>query len=146
MRVRLTVRANFSGSSAETRRREVHQQRRRGHAEQGDRQDDEKKQAADTVHELPGFVGAAPVPVFAENRHKGLRESAFGKQPAQQVGQLEGDKEGVGEHPGTKGAGNHEVADETENPRQQGHAADGGEGLQEVHCAGRFRAGQSPSS
>ena len=37
---------------------------------------------------------AEPVLVFTEDRHEGLGEGAFGEQPAQQVGQLEGDEKG----------------------------------------------------
>jgi hypothetical protein len=81
---------------------------------------------------------------LAEHRHEGLREGAFGKQAAQQVGQLEGDKEGVGEHAGPESARDHEVADKTEDARQQGHAADGGESLQEVHAGSGGAASAKP--
>ena len=35
--------------------------------------------------------------VLAQNRHERLREGALGEQAAQQVGNLEGDEEGVGQ-------------------------------------------------
>ena len=37
-----------------------------------------------------------------EHRHEAGVEGALGEQPAQEVGQLEGDEEGVGERPGAE--------------------------------------------
>ena len=133
------------GVVGKARRGDIDEQRGSGHAEQGHRQHDQEQEAHHPVHQLPGFIGTAPVPVFPENRNKGLRESAFRKQAAEQVGQPESNEKGVGQQSGAEGARDHEVADEPENTRQQGHAADGGEGLQEVHCgSGRRPAGAKP--
>ena len=89
------------------------------------------------VDQPVGFFLTAFVLVFGQNGHERLRKCAFGKHPAQQVGQAEGNEERVGFHAGSKGAGNHEVAHETEYSRQQGHAADGGEGAQKIHRSHR---------
>ena len=75
-------------------------------------------------------VFAAPVPVFRQQRDERLREGAFGEQPAQQVGQPEGDEEGVGHHAGAEGTGDDEVADEAEDAGKQSHAADRGQRAQ----------------
>jgi hypothetical protein len=85
------------------------------------------------VDQQQGFAVAALVLVFAEDGHEGLREGALGEHPAQQVGELEGDEEGVGRHAGAEAAGDDEVADETENAREQRHAADRGEGAKKIH-------------
>ncbi len=79
------------------------------------------------------FLVAAPVLVFAENGHEGLRKRAFGEHTAQQVGQLEGDEEGIRRQPGAEGAGDDEVANETENSREQRHAADRRQGAEKIH-------------
>jgi hypothetical protein len=44
---------------------------------------------------LGGFLAVLGL-VFGQDGHEGLRERALGEQPAQQVGQAEGDIEGVG--------------------------------------------------
>ncbi|KFB72842.1 MAG: hypothetical protein AW09_001940 [Candidatus Accumulibacter phosphatis] len=132
------------GVIGKTRSRKVNEYRRGRHAEQGDRQHDEKQQTRDTVYQLPGLLGWTLVPVLAKDRNEGLRKSAFGKQSAQQVGELEGNKESVGQRPGTESAGDHEIADKTEYARQQGHTADGGEGLQEVHGLSGQRLRRNP--
>jgi hypothetical protein len=53
--------------------------------------------------------------VFAEDGHEGLRECALGKHAAQQVGQPEGDEEGIGGRTRAEGARDEEVAYETED-------------------------------
>ena len=53
--------------------------------------------AGDVIHEQPRLVLAAAVLVLGEDRDEGLREGALGEQPAQQVRDLEGDEERVGE-------------------------------------------------
>jgi hypothetical protein len=52
------------------------------------------------------LAGLLPVLVlvFGQDRHEGLRERAFGKQAAQQVGDAEGHDKGVGVGAGAKGA------------------------------------------
>jgi hypothetical protein len=122
--------AGIGGEARRRDRRAAARPRCRG----GDASRTRKSSAGDMVDQQPGFLVAALVLVFAEDRHEGLRESAFGEHPAQQVGQLEGDEEGVGRQAGAKGAGDDEIADETENARQQRHAADRGEGAEKIHA------------
>jgi hypothetical protein len=50
----------------------------------------------DVVDQRPGGGLALLGLVFGQDRHEGLRKRAFAEQPAQQVGQAEGDVEGVG--------------------------------------------------
>jgi len=62
-----------------------------------------------------------------------LRECSFREQPAQQVGQLEGNEESVGHQSGAENPGNHEIAHEAQDAREEGHATDGGQGFQQIH-------------
>ena len=43
----------------------------------------------------------------------------------------------IGQHPGTEDPGNNEIAHETEDAREQGHAADCGEGFKQIHLVCR---------
>jgi hypothetical protein len=110
-----------------------------------DTDQDQEQHAGDAIDQGPGFGRAARLRYSAEDGHEGLRECALGKHAAQQVGQAEGDEEGVGHHAGAEGAGDDEVAHEAQDARQQGHAADGGQGAEQVHAgmvsgmAGRSR-------
>ncbi len=70
--------------------------------------------------------------ILRQDRHEGLRKGAFGEDPPQQVGQLEGDEEGVGIQPGPERARDHDVAHESEDARDQRHAADGDQRLEQV--------------
>jgi hypothetical protein len=100
-----------------------------GAAERAERRDqhDQPEHAGDAIDQV--WVSSSPRRFLysAEDGHEGLRERALGKHAAQQVGQAEGDEEGVGRHAGAEGARDDEVAHEAEDAGQQGHAADGGE-------------------
>ena len=72
-----------------------------------------------------GFGIAATILVLGEDGHECLREGAFGKQPAQQVGKAEGNEKGVGDEACAERACNHEIAHEAQDPGEQRHAADG---------------------
>jgi hypothetical protein len=97
-----------------------------------------------------GRIVSQPVLVFRQNRHESLRERAFGKQTTQQVWDFESDEKCVGEQSRTEYAGNEGIAHESENTREQGHAAYRSEGFEKVHgqnllcvhCAGRAGAPQ----
>ena len=80
------------------------------------------------VDQPQGFLIAALVFVFAEDGYERLRKRTLGKHPAQQVGQFEGDEEGIRRQTGAEGAGDDEISDEAENSREQSHAADRDEG------------------
>ena len=111
-------------------------QRRGEHADhRHDEQDQRQQQPGDVIHQHAGLGVPAPGLVFGQNRHEGLRKRALGEQPAQQVGDAEGDEEGVGVEPRAEDAGDDGVAHEAENARQQRHAAHGGEGLEQIHGA-----------
>jgi hypothetical protein len=77
--------------------------------------------------------------VLRQDRHEGLGESAFGKDAPQQVGQLEGDDEGVRCHAGTEDARNERVANETQHTGNHGQGADGGQGLEQIHEVSTIR-------
>ena len=85
------------------------------------------------IEQNAGICITTPVLVFGQYRHESLRKSPLGKQAPQQVGNLESDKKRVGGDPGTKGACNNRVANETEDPRNQRHTAHRGKRLQQIH-------------
>src|SRR3990172_11125802 len=72
--------------------------------------------------------------MLAEQRDESLRKSALREQAAQQVGDLEGDEEGVGQQAGAEHPGDEEIARIAEHPAHHGEAADGQQGAQEVHA------------
>ena len=55
------------------------------------------------------------------------------KKSPQQVGKPECDEKGIGIQARAKAAGDHRIAHESQNPRHQGHAADGRQGLEQIH-------------
>ena len=61
-----------------------------------------------------------------KQRHESEIESALGEQAAEQVGQFEGDEERVGDHAGADIAGDQNIAQESEHPRDQRETADRG--------------------
>ena len=85
------------------------------------------------VNKRTRFLRRARIAVFPEYRNECLRKRSFRKEPPQQVGQPECDKKGIRIQPGTKSAGDHGIAHESQNPRHQGHAADGRQGLEQIH-------------
>jgi hypothetical protein len=113
IRVSSTVSWNLSASAAETRRRDGDQQRCGDHAERADDDQDQEQHAGDAIDQCLGLDFPATIAVFGQDGNEGLRERSLGKQPAQQVGQAEGDEEGVGHHAGAEGPGDDEVADES---------------------------------
>jgi hypothetical protein len=79
-------------------------------------------------------IFAAFVLVLGQDGNEGLRESALGKH-AGAAGWAGGRRRRRRRsHAGAKGAGDHEVAHEAQDARQQGHAADGGEGAEQIHA------------
>ena len=123
----------LAGIGAEAGGGNPDQQRCGGNADGGDGEQRHRQQAGHVVDQGAGVFRAALVLVFAKNGHESLREGAFREHPAQQVGQLEGDEKGVGRQSGAKSAGNDEIANKAENPRQQGHSADGGQRAKQIH-------------
>lgn len=62
--------------------------------------------------------------VFVENWDKGLRKSVFGKYLVQQIGQFEGDEEGVGCEICVKGLGNYKILDKVQDVGEEGYFVD----------------------
>jgi hypothetical protein len=48
------------------------------------------------IHEQFQLIEAALGPVLAQHRHKSDGKGALGKETAQEIGNLEGDEEGIG--------------------------------------------------
>ena len=95
--------------------------------------------AGHVVDEGLEFRVAALGLVFGEHRHEGGGKGALGKQPAQEVGDLEGDEEGVGGGVGAEQPCQHQVAGETQDARDQGVGAHGGQGLEQAGQGGGLR-------
>ena len=70
--------------------------------------------------------------VLREHRDEGGRERALRDEPPEEVRQAERHEEGVGRDAGAEGPGDHEVAQEAEDPAGQGGGA---------HHGGRARHG-----
>jgi hypothetical protein len=68
-----------------------------------------------------------------EQRHEGGVERPLGEQPTEEVGQLEGDEEGVGHGAGADQGGDRHVAQEAEHPARHRPAADGEERADQRH-------------
>jgi len=62
-----------------------------------------------------------------EHRHEGRVERAFGKQPAEQVGEAKGGVEGIGHRTGAEYRRQQRVAHEAKDSGEQGEPADGEE-------------------
>ena len=133
MRVSVDRQLELAGVGGEAGGGNPDQHRCGGDANRCHGEEDHGQDAGDVIDQAEGFHVAALVLVFAEDGHEGLREGALGEQPAQQVGQLEGDEEGVGRQSGAERAGDDEVAHEAEDAREQRHAADRGEGAKQIH-------------
>jgi len=92
-----------------------HQQHDRGRKhDAGDRQRQKRPEhhGRHMVGQHAGGAIALLVLVFGEDGHEGLRERALGEQSAQQVGDAEGDEEGVGVDGRAKGPGDKKLADQ----------------------------------
>ena len=72
------------------------------------------------VNRLPGGLIALFGPGGRQNRHKGLTERAFGKQPPEQIGNAKGHIEGVGQGAGAKHRRHQQLAHQTRDPGGQG--------------------------
>ena len=105
-------------------------ERRTRDADQADQEGGPDQGVADVVDQGLGGGVALLALVFGQDRHEGLRERAFAEQPAQQVGQAEGDIEGVGISAGTEGTGEQGIAQQAGNAGQHRHARDGCQGTE----------------
>ncbi len=130
MRSSVTVSCEFFAVGAKPRCADERHPRRAEYPQQGDGHQGQRQRGAHLIDQGFGRGVAVAVLVFRQNRHEGLRKRAFGEQPPQQVGNLEGDEEGVGHHPRAECARDHRVADKPQDAREQGHAADRSEGFE----------------
>ena len=94
------------------------------------------RRRADFAGEAPRALVAFFLDRTAEQRNEGGVEGPFGKQAAEQVGQPEGDHEGIGNGTGPDSGGQQHVTDEAEQPAGQGGSADRREIAHKTH-AGR---------
>ena len=103
-----------------------------------EREDDEGKRQSGKglLGEGAGpLLSALAVKALGEQRNEGGVEGAFGEQAAEQIGDAEGDEEGVGDRPGAQHRGDQHVADETEHAAPDGHRPDSGECAVKCHAA-----------
>src|SRR5690606_31916956 len=71
---------------------------------------------------------------LAQDGNEGLRESAFGEQAAQQVGDAEGHPEGIGQRTRAVRGRDDDVPHQTGDAGKQSEAADGGGGPEQTHA------------
>ena len=76
----------------------------------------------------------------ASSRHEGLREGAFGEEPAQQVRDAERDVEGVERRAGAEQPTSTTSRDEPGDARGEREQGDGRRGAKQVHGCGRRRS------
>ena len=111
-------------------RHREHDPRRARHARQRQHGEAPGENGGHRVDERLGRVVAFRVLELGEDRHEGLRERAFRRQPPQQVRDPEGDVKCVGELAGAEGSGNQRFADQAGHAGQQREAADRQEGAE----------------
>src|SRR3989344_5448856 len=138
MRNICTVKPYFCGSSRNPRGTANTQ---KGGGDLADERDDKEngaKYARHVIDEGLGLVGRVPGLVFGEHRHEALGECALAENATQEIGDAEGDVEGIGRHAGAGAdeACEKNIADETADPRQQGHTAGDGRGFKELAAHG----------
>src|SRR5688572_4849212 len=108
-------------------RERENQQRRGYHPDRGDPEQHHAEGARDAVDQLTHVLRGALVFVLADDRHEGLGKRAFGEQPAQEVGDLEGHQPGVHEGAGAKRGRKDDFARQARDPgNESGDTGDGG--------------------
>ena len=129
---------DLAGRSLEARCEQVDEPGRGENADDRDDQQCDGKQRPDAPHEVASRLVATLALVFGEDRNERLRERAFGEHAAQDVRQPERGLERVHLHARAEQHGLQAFAHEPGDPRQQRHAADGRQRLQQVHETGRL--------
>jgi hypothetical protein len=131
----------------EAAREQIHEPRRRQHAEQRDEQQDKREQRPDPTDQRARRIDAALPMIFGEDRHERLRKRAFGEQPAQEIRQTERCFERVHLHAGAESRRFDTLPNESSDAGQQCHPADGREGAEKVQdrirCAAAGAAARS---
>ena len=123
----------FVGVVGETGRDDDHQP---GHGDlDQNREDDQRTKQYGERLLGEGLGGAVALGLEAarEQRHEGGRQGALGGQPAEQVGEAEGDDEGLGDRPGAEHRGDQDVAHETQHAARHGVATDRGRETDQRH-------------
>ncbi len=118
------------------RREHQHDDGRGGDAGGGDQKQDPAKKPRHVGHQLLHFLVGSLGLVLGQHRHEGGGERALGEQPPQQIGNAEGDEEGIGAGAGAEHARDDDVAHETQDSGYQGVGADPGGGLDEASAHG----------
>ena len=117
-----TARPNCPSCADEARCKREDQERRRHDADGRDHEQADAERARDVTHELARLRVAAVRPILRDHGNERLRERAFGKEPAQQVRNLERDGERVHDEPGAEPSRERDIAREARDARQQRHA------------------------
>ncbi|MNZ86901.1 hypothetical protein D3C78_1057440 [compost metagenome] len=123
----------FFRGIGETRRRHPDDPGCGQHAQHRDQRQHQRQQARDVGDKCAGRLFTLLAFVFGKNRHECLGKRPLGKDPPQQIGQFEGDKEGVGRHSRAKCARNEGVTNKPQNPGKHRDRADGGQRFEQIH-------------
>ena len=100
-----------------------------------DQEDDERREQAgegvlrEAHRELPPFLRDHA----GEQRHEGGAEGAFREQSSEQVGQAEGDEEGVARRTGAERGSREYLAHEAQDTADHGVTADGRHAAEQSH-------------
>ena len=100
MRVSSTARSNFSGLALKPGRQAVHQERHGDLGDDGERQEHEHEAGHRLLGEGARRLLALALQPLGKQRHERRVEGALAEQAAEQIGEAEGDEEGVGHRAG----------------------------------------------
>ena len=109
---------------AKAGRKEAHDRGRTDDAGECDDQQHEPEPPRHAGHEATGGRGVALQAVLGDDRHEGLAERSFARDPPQEIRDPEGHLERVHERAGPEEVGIDHVADEATDPAEEGHRAD----------------------
>ena len=124
----------FSRVVGKARREQQHQPRHDEFAKEGEGDEGKREPGKGLLGKgARPLLAALAMKALGEERDEGSVERALREQAAEQVGDAEGDEEGVGDRPRAKHRGDQNVADEAEDAAPDGHGADGGEGAVKWH-------------
>ena len=123
-----------------------HDDRRRHHAQRTGQGQGPEQHGGHRIDQRARCGVAVAGTCRRQDGHESLRKRTFAEQPAQQIGNAEGDVVGVGQGAGAEHRRHHDLARQPGDARGQREQRNGGGGAQQVHerrGAARARVGQA---